>query len=101
MLLRQGIRRSARLPRSRCGALAREIGNAQGWRYPADRLIVHWETVLFDWCRVEDPLSDLLLNRIWSSFEEVLVEALPEAERIVTPSWEDEVRRRARCSIPF
>ena len=67
---------------------AREVGNCQGWCYPADRLIVYWEAILFDWCRAEEPLTDLLLDRIWTGFEGLLVETLPEAERIVTPSWE-------------
>ena len=72
---------------------AREVGNCQGWCYPSERLIVHWETYAFDWCRTEDPLTDLLLDRLWRRFEELLVETLPEAERIVTLALEPQYPR--------
>ena len=73
---------------------AREVGNCQGWCYPSERLIVHWEIPLRS--TGAGPmirLTDLLLDRIWTSFETLLVETLPEAERIVTVSWEPQYPR--------
>ena len=77
------------LSAERAGWRSRDLGNAQGWSYPADRLIMLWECFLEDWCRRPDPTADPLLERVWGSFEERLIEGLPDAERIVTPSWED------------
>jgi hypothetical protein len=71
------------------GMRHREIGNAQAWYYPADRLLVLWECFLTDWCRQENPLSDRALLTVWTSFENVLRDRFPTATRIVTPSWED------------
>ena len=50
---------------------AQEVGNCQGWCYPAERLIVYWEALLFDWCRAEEPLTDLLLDRIWTGLRRI------------------------------
>jgi hypothetical protein len=70
-------------------ARMREIGQAQGWCYPADRAIVLWEAYVFDWFREEDPLQDEVLGLVWPRFEHRLVAQLPDAERIYTPAWED------------
>lgn len=83
------------LSAERAGWRSRDLGNAQGWSYPADRLIMLWECFLEDWCRRSDPLADPLLRRVWQSFEEQLIKEVPDAERIVTPSWEDLYRREA------
>ena len=66
-----------------------EIGNAQAWFYPKDKLLVLWECYLYDWCRQEDPRQDEALSVLWEGFERVLAERLPAANRIVTPAWED------------
>lgn len=71
------------------GMRHQDIGNAQGWCYPADRLIVLWECYLVDAFRQEEPTGDEALLACWTGFERVLLERLPGAERIVTPSWED------------
>ncbi len=77
------------LSSERAGWRSRYLGNAQGWCYPADRVVMLWECLLEDWCRRSDPLTDPLLAQIWERFEERLIADLPDAERIVTPSWED------------
>ena len=41
-----------------------EIGQAQAWYYPADRLLVLWECYLFDRWRLADPLCDPALAAI-------------------------------------
>lgn len=71
------------------GQRTREIGQAQGWCYSADRTIVLWEAFLFDWLRAEHPLEDEALALLWGGFERALVQQLPDAQRIVTPAWED------------
>ena len=77
------------LSSERVGWRSRDLGNAQGWCYPADRIIMLWECFLEDWCRRPDPVEDPLLERSWVSFEYALIGMLPQAERIATPSWED------------
>ena len=77
------------LSSERMGWRSRDLGNAQGWCYPEDRLIMIWECYLEDWCRRPDPTDDPLLWRVWEGFEGRLIASLPEAERILTPSWED------------
>ena len=71
------------------GMRHREIGNAQAWYYPADRLLVLWECYLTDWCRQENPLTDPALAVVWTGFEGLLRDRFPAAARMVTPSWED------------
>jgi hypothetical protein len=71
------------------GMRHRDIGSAQAWYYPADRVIVLWECYLADWCRQENPLTDRALQVVWTGFEGLLRDRFPEAMRIVTPSWED------------
>lgn len=72
----------------RVGRRPRELGNAQGWCYPDERLIVLWECYLYDWCRRADPLQDAALGSFWQSFEHLLARQLPVAAQIVTPAWE-------------
>ena len=71
------------------GMRHREIGNAQAWYYPRDRVLVLWECVLEDWLRHDDPRTDRALGGIWAGFERVLRGRFPAATRIATPSWED------------
>ncbi len=47
----------------RLGRRPRRIGNAQGWCYPEEGLIMFWECLLDDWCRQEDPTRDALLRQ--------------------------------------
>jgi hypothetical protein len=69
-----------------------EIGQAQAWYYPVDRLLVLWECYLLDRWRLDDPLHDPALAALWEGFEGQLLARFPATERIATPSWEDLVR---------
>jgi hypothetical protein len=72
-----------------------EIGQAQAWYYPGDRLLVLWECFLFDRWRAADPVQDSALNALWQSLEDELRSRFPAAERLATPSWEDIYERSA------
>ena len=72
-----------------------EIGQAQAWYYPADRLLVLRECYLFDRWRAADPVHDPALNGLWHGFEAELRCRFPAAERMATPSWEDIYERPA------
>ena len=72
-----------------------EIGQAQAWYYPADRLLVLWECYLFDHWRLADPVQDPALAAVWQGFEEHLLTRFPSTQRHATPSWEDIYERLA------
>ncbi len=65
-----------------------EVGDAQGWYYPEDRVTVLWECLVGDRYRAADPSGDSLLVLLWEGFERVLLERAPGTVRVVTPSWE-------------
>jgi hypothetical protein len=77
------------------GMRQREIGQAQGWYYPLDCLLMLWECYVFDQWRQDDPVRDPALHALWQGFEQALLNRFPEAERIATPSWEDIYERPA------
>jgi len=60
------------------GMKQQEIGQAQGWAYPADRTLILWEAYLHDWCRADDPRSDETLKTLWTGFEGFLLKHLSE-----------------------
>jgi len=70
------------------GMQHREIGEAQAWYYPADKLVVLWECYLFDSYRQPDPIQDKALATLWDGFENTLLAKLPQAKHMVT-TWED------------
>ena len=70
------------------GTQERPFGKAQAWYYPRDRVVVLWECFLHRWCTAPNPQHDELLIRVWTSFEQLLQETFPDAERIVTPAHE-------------
>ncbi len=71
------------------GLTHRDIGQAQGWGYPADRVAVLWECYLFDRYRDRALSQDRTMVTLWAGVERLLLTQLPGLERIVTPSWED------------
>ena len=77
------------------GMRHREIGQAQAWYYPLDRLLVLWECYLLDAYRREDPVGDPALAGVWRGFEGELLGRFPKAQRIATPAWEDLYERPA------
>lgn len=70
------------------GMRHQEMGNAQAWFYPEEKILVIWECYLYDSYRQSDPASDDLLKTVWAGFEKLLLERLPEAQRIAAPGWE-------------
>lgn len=71
------------------GMHQREVGSAQAWLYPQERILVLWECFLEHWYRKEDPRTDENLKAIWLGFEKFLLRNLPQqVDRIATPSWE-------------
>ena len=68
------------------GMRQQQIGNAQAWYYPQEKLIVLWECFLDARLRNGTSLTDdLYMQKLWSSFEHWLAKQFPEATRIVTP----------------
>lgn len=65
-----------------------EIGQAQAWYYPTDRVLMLWECYLLDAYRQHDPLQDKALQTLWDGFERTLLERLPATDWLVT-TWED------------
>lgn len=62
-----------------------EIGNAQAWYYPADRVLVLWECFLDGRFRDVPLVKDTNMGQLWRGFETWLVNRYTETERIVTP----------------
>lgn len=69
-----------------------DIGQAQAWFYPMDRLVMLWECFPDERFSTADPRTDATLGTLWTGFERFLVEHFPEAERIAT-TWEDKYAR--------
>jgi len=68
------------------GMRQHQIGNAQAWYYPQDKLIVLWECFLDAHMRnVTSLTDDLYMQKLWRSFEHWLAKQFPEATRIATP----------------
>src|SRR6266571_8763274 len=68
------------------GMRQNQVGNAQAWYYPQDRVIVLWECFLDSQIRnIQALTEDIHLPKLWSSFEKWLINQFPEATRIATP----------------
>ena len=62
-----------------------QVGNAQAWYYPADKMIVLWEC-FFDQGFRKHPLpEDANMLQLWQAFERYLVKKFPEAAILATP----------------
>ncbi len=70
------------------GMRHREVGQAQAWYYPADRILMIWECFPLDQYKETVPSKDMNLRALWSGFERTLLARLPQPDRIVT-TWED------------
>jgi hypothetical protein len=62
-----------------------DIGNAQAWYYPEDKVLVLWECFFQDFARDVPLLKDKNMASLWTQFEQWLLNRYPETERIVTP----------------
>ncbi len=68
------------------GMKQQQIGNAQAWYYPHEKLIVLWECFLDSQVRnIKSLTEDMHMPKLWSSFELWLAKQFPEATRIATP----------------
>jgi hypothetical protein len=66
-----------------------DIGQAQAWFYPADRLLVLWECFPEERYRTsDDPREDRTLHALWTGFEALLRNRFPDSAHVVT-TWED------------
>ncbi len=71
------------------GMRHQQIGDAQAWYYPEERLLVLWEIVLWTHYReARAPVENQTLLALWQAFEEFLLREFPLCERIITPGWE-------------
>jgi hypothetical protein len=62
-----------------------QVGNAQAWYYPGDKMIVLWECFLDDSFRKHPLAEDPNMQNLWKGFEHWLVKQFPEATTIATP----------------
>jgi hypothetical protein len=62
-----------------------QVGNAQAWYYPEDKVIVLWECFLDSFVRDQPLAKDEHMRLLWTGFERWLRDRYPEAERIITP----------------
>jgi hypothetical protein len=68
------------------GMRQNQVGNAQAWYYPQDRVIVLWECFLNAHMRnVKSLIEDLYMPKLWRTFEQWLIKQFPEATHIATP----------------
>ena len=68
------------------GMRPHQIGNAQAWYYPQDRMIVIWECFLDAQMRnVTSLTEDQHMPKLWRGFEQWLVKQFPQSELISTP----------------
>jgi hypothetical protein len=67
------------------GVRQREIGNAQAWYYPRDKVIVLWECFLHSSMRNKPLLEDENMQQLWKCFERWLIKKFPKAKTLATP----------------
>lgn len=67
------------------GRRREEIGKAQAWYYPADRLLLLFECFFIPRFRDAPLLEDANLPALWMGMEGWLIGRFPEAERLATP----------------
>jgi hypothetical protein len=68
------------------GMRQNQVGNAQAWYYPQDKVIVLWECFFDRQIRnIHSLTEDMYMPKLWKSFEHWLSMQFPDATRIVTP----------------
>ncbi|HLZ21984.1 MAG TPA: hypothetical protein VKQ30_07670 [Ktedonobacterales bacterium] len=63
-----------------------DVGKAQAWAYPADRLVVLFECFFEERYQSGAAAEDPNLRRLWQAFAGFLVGWFPETEQLVTPA---------------
>jgi hypothetical protein len=67
------------------GLRQHEIGSAQAWYYPADKVIVLWECFIHSPMRNTPLVEDENMQNLWKGFEHWLIKQFPEATTLATP----------------
>lgn len=62
-----------------------DIGNAQAYFYPEDKLILIWECFLESTYRSHPLKNALYMGKLWLAFEHWLMKQFPQATRFATP----------------
>ena len=62
-----------------------QVGSAQAWYYPADKMIVLWECFFDRRFRKHPFATDTNLQQLWQTFERYLEQKFPEASTLATP----------------
>jgi hypothetical protein len=62
-----------------------QVGHAQAWYYPKDKIIVLWEC-FFDSRFHKHPFAtDTKMQSLWQAFERYLMQKFPQASTLATP----------------
>ena len=62
-----------------------QVGRAQAWYYPTDKMIVLWECFFDSRFHIHPFATDTNMQQLWQSFERYLVQKFPTAETLATP----------------
>ena len=62
-----------------------QVGSAQAWYYPADKMIVLWECFFSEGFRRHPLSEDRNMRNLWQRFEHWLIKQFPQAKTIATP----------------
>jgi hypothetical protein len=62
-----------------------QVGNAQAWYYPADKMIVLWECFFESRFHKHPFPTDTNMQKLWQSFEHYLLKQFPQASTLATP----------------
>jgi hypothetical protein len=62
-----------------------QVGHAQAWYYPTDKIIVVWECFFDRGFRKHPFATDPNMQQLWQSFERYLVQKFLEASTVATP----------------
>jgi hypothetical protein len=62
-----------------------QVGNAQAWYYPEDKMIVLWECFFDSRFRRHPIPEDTNMQNLWQGFEHWLIRQFPQANTLATP----------------
>jgi hypothetical protein len=82
-----------------------QIGMAQAWYYPENKIILLWECLLYSLYRIDDLGIDGNTLKLWTSFEKILINEFPLAKYMLTthqdPAYKDEAYRSFLKSLGY
>ena len=62
-----------------------QVGNAQAWYYPEEKMIMLWECFFHSQFRSHPFANDGNMIKLWQSFEQWLLGQFPQATTLATP----------------